>query len=146
MWPISFHLYHHRPNYSPEELIGVGGAGEWLEEIERVGTESKVTLLGKGAERMGNEVMLEVGRYIMCWLVKCWQRRKGLMHGFSTHTRKGLMHGLPTHTATSYIYTYHQVALFILSFIILYCNCCMVLNRHSSLKMTFLLTLLCGAI
>ena len=49
-----------------EELRGVEGAGEWLIEFERVGTEGKVALLlGKGTERMSNEVM-EVSRCVMC--------------------------------------------------------------------------------
>ena len=34
-----------------------------------------------GVEGMANEVMEEVGRSIMCWLVKCQQGRKGLLYG-----------------------------------------------------------------
>ena len=30
-------------------------------------------LFGKGVEGVGNDVMVEVGRCIVCWLVKCWQ-------------------------------------------------------------------------
>ena len=41
---------------------------------------------GVGGEGMSNEVMVEVGRCIMCWLVKCWPRCKGLMYGLPTHT------------------------------------------------------------
>ena len=45
-----------------------------------------ILLLGKGVMRMGNEVIVKVDRCIMCWLVNCWQQRRGLMHGLSTHT------------------------------------------------------------
>ena len=52
------------------EELRVEGAGEWLEEFERVGTEGKVALLlGKEVKRMGKEVMVEVGRCNMCWIV-----------------------------------------------------------------------------
>ena len=44
-------------------------------------------LLGKVVEGKSNQVMVEVGRCIMCWLVKCWLRRKGLMYDLPTHTR-----------------------------------------------------------
>ena len=44
-----------------------------------------VLLLGKGVKGMGNEMMVEVGRCIMCWL-KCWHRKKHLMYGFTIHT------------------------------------------------------------
>ena len=35
---------------------------------------------------MSNEVMVEVGRCIVYWLVKFWQRRKGLMYSLPTDT------------------------------------------------------------
>ena len=35
---------------------------------------------------MGNKVMVKMGKCIMCWLVKCWQRRKGLMFDIPNHT------------------------------------------------------------
>ena len=57
------------------------------DKIEKVGTERKVALfLGKEVKGMGNEVMVEVDKCIMCWLVKCWQRMKGLVHDFPNHT------------------------------------------------------------
>ena len=46
-------------------------------------TDGKVAfLLGKGVKGMDNEVMVEVGR----WLVKCWQKRKDLMFDLATYT------------------------------------------------------------
>ena len=65
-----------------DEVSRIVGAGEWLEEYERVCKEGKVTLLlGKSVEGVSDTVMEEVGECIMYWIGKWWQRRKDLLYG-----------------------------------------------------------------
>ena len=65
-----------------DEVSRIVGAGEWLEEYGGVYKEGKVALLlGKGVEGVNKTVMEEVGRCIMYWIGKWWQRRKDLLYG-----------------------------------------------------------------
>ena len=48
-------------------------AGEWLEEFESEGTGGIVVWERVGVKGMDNELIVEVGKCITYWLVKCWQ-------------------------------------------------------------------------
>ena len=64
-----------------DEVSRIVGAGEWMAEYGRVCKEGKVVLLlGKGVERVSDPVMEEIGKCIMYWIGKLWQRRKDLLY------------------------------------------------------------------
>ena len=67
-----------------DEMSAIVGNGGWrvARGIWKCVKEVKVALLlGKDEEGVSDNVMEEVGEYVMYWICKRWQRRKNLLYG-----------------------------------------------------------------
>ena len=65
-----------------DNVCRIVGVKEWLGEFWTVEEEGKVALLlEKGVEGICNTVMEDVGKCVLYWLGRWWQRRKQMLHG-----------------------------------------------------------------